>query len=65
MAKKKVGRPKKRKSKSKTGRVRVKGYTRIVAEFNGVARAHAKRIKVKGYMRKRPKKRKKSKKRKK
>ena len=64
MAKKKVGRPKK-KGKSKTTRVRVKGYTRIVAEFNGVARAHAKRIKVKGYTRERPKKRKKTKKRKK
>jgi len=46
-------------AKKKGGRVKVKGYTRYIAEFDGVARAHAKRITVKPHTRKRPKRRKK------
>jgi len=46
-------------AKKKGGRVKVKGYTRVIAVFDGVAKAHARRISVKAHTRKKPKKRKK------
>ena len=55
MAKKKVGRPRKR-GRKKVPRIKVKGYTKTIAVFNGVAKAHARRVKVKPHTRKRQKK---------
>jgi len=54
MAKKKRGRPKKRGRKPQ--RIKVKGYTRRIAVFNGATRAHAKTVRVKAHTRKRSRK---------
>lgn len=48
------------KKKGSTGkRVKVKGYTKYIAKFDGVARAHAVRVTVKAHTREPPKKKRK------
>jgi len=54
MAKKKVGRPRKRGRKKAGTRIRVKGHTRKVLVKDGRTKAHYKRIRVKGHTRKKP-----------
>jgi len=48
------------KKKGSTGkRVKVRGYTKYIAQFDGAARAHAKKITIKAHTRKPPKKKRK------